>query len=237
MKIQAYVVPDISQVRNEHVEIVKTDYPHLHDIWFSDVSKEEEILSIDALIGSDYLWYFQEGETIWGEEAHVAVKTNLGWVLSGPLKGKTAVGTVSINLNVSKSVTYPMGGSKLEGEVKKPRDLETLGIREEESMHEPLFDNISFNGTRYSIQLPWKESHKELPTNFTSSQARLKSLLSRLRKDPEILKEYDSVIKNQLEAGITERVYELDQAEKVHYLPHQAVIRKEAETTKQRSCV
>ena len=149
VKIQAYVVPDISQVRNEHVEIVKTDYPHLRDIWFSDVSKEEEILSIDALIGSDYLWYFQEGETIRGEEAHdpVAVKTKLGWVLSGPLKGKTAVGTVSINLNVSKSVTYPVGGSNLEGEVKKLWDLETLGIREEESMHEPLFDNISFNGT------------------------------------------------------------------------------------------
>ena len=68
MKIQAYVVPDISQVRNEHVEIVKTDYPHLCDIWFSDVSKEEEILSIDALIGSYYLWYFQEGEQYGGRK-------------------------------------------------------------------------------------------------------------------------------------------------------------------------
>ena len=80
VKIQAYVVPDISQVRNEHVEIVKTDYPHLRDIWFSDVSKGEETLSTDALIGSDYVWYFQEGETIRGEEAHdpVALKTKLG---------------------------------------------------------------------------------------------------------------------------------------------------------------
>ena len=187
VKIQAYVVPDISQVRNEHVEIVKTDYPHLRDIWLSDVSKGEEALSIDALIGSDYLWYFQEGETIRGKESldPVAVKTKLGWVLSGPLKGKTAVGTVSINLNVSRSVMYPMEGSNLEGEVKKLWDLEILGIRE---------DNISFNEIRYSVQLPWKECHRELPTNFTTSQARLKSLLSRLRKDPEILKEYDSVI-------------------------------------------
>ena len=63
---QAYVVPDISQVRNEHVEIVKTDYPHLPDIWFSEVSKGEETFSIDSLIGSDYLWYFQEGEIIPG---------------------------------------------------------------------------------------------------------------------------------------------------------------------------
>ena len=109
VKIQAYVVPDNSQVRNEHVEIVKTDYPHLCNIWFSDVSKGEETLSNDALIGSDYLWYFQEGETIRGEEAHdpVAVKTKLGWVLSGPLKGKTAVGTLSINLNVQGVLRIP----------------------------------------------------------------------------------------------------------------------------------
>ena len=148
-------------MQNEHVEIAKTDYPHLRDIWFSDVSKGEETLSIDALIGSDYLWYFQEGETIRREEAHdpVAVKI-LGLVLSGPIKWKTAVGTMSINLNVSRSLTYPVGGSNLEGEVKKLWDLETLGIREEESIHEPLFDNISFNGTRYSAQLPWKEGNR-----------------------------------------------------------------------------
>ena len=95
-------------------------------------------------------------------------------------------------------------------------------------MHETLFDNIRFNGTRYSVQLSWKESHGELPT---TSQARLKSLLRKLRKEPEILREYNSVIKDQLQAGIMERVYELEQAENVHYLPHQAVIRKEAETT------
>ena len=68
VEIQVYVVPDISQVRNEHVEIVKTDYPHLRDIWFSDVSKGEETLSTDALLGSDYHWYFQEGEQYGGRK-------------------------------------------------------------------------------------------------------------------------------------------------------------------------
>ena len=43
-----------------------------------------------------------------GEEDHdpVAVKTKLGWVLSGPLKGKTEVGTVKVNLNVSRCVPH-----------------------------------------------------------------------------------------------------------------------------------
>ena len=237
VKFEAYVVPDISKVRNEHIEVVKADYPHLKEIWFSDVSKGEETLNIDALVGSDYLWNFQEGETIRGEEEHdpVAVKTKLHWVLSGPLKGKTEVGTVKVNLNVSRCVPHSVGGSILDGEVKRLWDLETLGIREEEeSMYEPLFDNISFNGTRYSVQLPWKEGHGELPSNYATSKTRLKSLLGRLRNEPEILREYDKVIREQLKAGVIERVYQSDEGGKVHYLPHQAVIRKEAETTKLR---
>ena len=118
MKFKAYVVPDISKARNEHIEVVKADYPHLKEIWFSDVSKGEETLNIDALVGSDYLWNFQEGETIRGEEDHnpVAVKTKLGWVFSGPLKGKTEVGTVKVNLNVSRCVPHSVGGSILDGE-------------------------------------------------------------------------------------------------------------------------
>ena len=67
---------------------------------------------------------------------------------------------MSINLIVSKSVMYPLGGSNLEGEVKKLWDLETLGISEEENMHEPLFDNISVNGTRYPFSFPGRRVTK-----------------------------------------------------------------------------
>ena len=68
VKFEAYVVPDISKVRNEHIEVVKADYPHLKEIWFSDVSKGEETLNIDTLVGSDYLWNFQEGEQYGGRK-------------------------------------------------------------------------------------------------------------------------------------------------------------------------
>jgi hypothetical protein len=48
------------------------------------------------------------------------------------------------------------------------------------------------------------------------------------------LKEYDSIIRDQVEKGIIEQVSSLEKADKVHYLPHQAVIRKDAVTTKLR---
>ena len=49
-----------------------------------------------------------------------------------------------------------------------------------------------------------------------------------------VLDEYDAVIKEQLATGIIERVAELEKEEKVHYIPHLAVIRREASTTKLR---
>jgi predicted nucleic acid-binding protein len=62
---------------------------------------------------------------------------------------------------------------------------------------------------------------------------RLKGQLLRLKKEPEVLQEYDRVIKEQLELGIIEPVVELERADKIHYLPH-AVVRKDAKTTKVR---
>ena len=37
MRIEAFVVPEISRVHNEHLEIARRDYPHLAKIWLSDV--------------------------------------------------------------------------------------------------------------------------------------------------------------------------------------------------------
>ena len=62
----------------------------------------------------------------------------------------------------------------------------------------------------------------------------MNSQIKRLKREPEALEEYDSIIKDQLSSGIIERVTDLEGACKVHYLPHQAVIRKDAETTKLR---
>ena len=35
IQIEAYVVPEISTIQNGHVELVKGEYPHLKDLWFS----------------------------------------------------------------------------------------------------------------------------------------------------------------------------------------------------------
>ena len=88
--IEAYVVPDISHISSKHIEVVKNDLPHLCDLWFSDVCQSKDELEIDVLIEVDYLWEFEKGTTVrGGSEEPVVVHTELGWVLSGPRKGKT----------------------------------------------------------------------------------------------------------------------------------------------------
>ena len=54
----------------------------------------------------------------------------------------------------------------------------------------------------------------------------MKGQARRLRKETKMLKEYDSVIKEQLASGVIERVEESGKADRVHYIPHLAVIRK-----------
>ena len=62
----------------------------------------------------------------------------------------------------------------------------------------------------------------------------MKGQVRKFRKEPEVLEEYDSVIKEQLDSGVIERVMELERSQKAYYIPYLAVIRREASTTKLR---
>ena len=79
--------------------------------------------------------------------------------------------------------------------VHKLWDYDTLGIREVDEVHEALKDAISFNGEKYQVRLPWKEGHSTLPSNYVNSLRRLKGQVQKLKGTPEVLKEYDVIIK------------------------------------------
>ena len=101
-------------------------------------------------------------------------------------------------------------------------DLETVGIREENSVEEKFEDTLSFNGERYSVQLPWKSDRVNLQTNRSLCERRLNAQLKRLKKEPEILKKYDNVIKDQIKQGIIEEVPDLPTGERIHFLPQKS---------------
>ena len=219
VKVEAYVVEKISEISNCNVEIVKSKYKHLADIEFSDVS-DEISLQVDVLVGANFLWEFQGKQTIRGEKNEpVAVETTLGWVLSGPLNGESLL----YNLN-NVNVTYVE--ANLESKVEQFWDLDTVGVREDKDIYTEFIDDISYNGKRYSVGLPWKIGHKQLPPNFNASFTRLKSQIRKLKNTPTLLNECNKIIEEQEDLGIIEKVTELEGAEKVYYMPSQVVVRE-----------
>ena len=101
-------------------------------------------------------------------------------------------------------------------------------------MYEDFEDSIAFKGNRYVVKLPWKEGRASLDSNYELSLSCMRGQIRKLRKEPDVLQEYDSVIKEQLDRGVIETVAELQGTDKGHHIPHLAVIRREASTTKLR---
>ena len=108
---------------------MRNSYPHLADIWLSDVCRNEDQLEIDVLIGADYLWHFQTGNVVWGGVGQpVAIETHLGWVISGPLgyiQSTDGERAVSVNFVGTESAKP---GNLFERDIQFLWDLETLGI-------------------------------------------------------------------------------------------------------------
>ena len=97
-------------------------------------------------------------------------------------------------------------------------------------------DTIHKRDSRYEVPLPWKEHHPLLPDNHEVAVSRLNSVLKRLKRNPELLAEYNRIIEEQSSKGI---ISEVDPNAEIkvghlHYLPHHPVIRKDKQTTKVR---
>lgn len=58
--------------------------------------------------------------------------------------------------------------------------------------------------------------------------------MNKLKKNPAVLEGCNSIITEQEQAGIIEKVTSLEKAGKVHHLPHQMVVLMDAKTTKVR---
>ena len=241
--LNAFAVPHIcANVQGQDLLQVKENYPCFRDIEFADSCPINGPMQIDLLIGSDYIWNFFDGKTIRGEESGqggpVAVSTRVGWVLSGPVENLPREKLSSIQFASTHVLRVDCRSTDdgLQKDLQRLWDLDSVGIRDEDTVLEAFEKNLSFGDGKYSVHLPWKEQHKLLPDNFENCVARLSSQLKRLKRDPEILKEYDSIIQDQLQSGIIEQV---DHAKcpdvgKVHYLPHHGVVRRDALTTKLR---
>ena len=66
MSVEAYVVPEISVIRNQHLEVVRDKFSHLKGLWLSDVCEANEDLEVDVRVRVDYLCCCSEIELFGG---------------------------------------------------------------------------------------------------------------------------------------------------------------------------
>ncbi len=168
----------------------------------------------------------------------MAVETIFGWVLSGELN-ETGCNPISTVMLSSASPTMEEAYQQLQRMI----DIESLEYPGQSALfpqqHPALFqfeNSVTFNDSRYQVELPWKQFIQPLPSNFLSIKQQLIRLVSSLERHPGQLERYGGVISELIERGFVEIVNPVSsqQSDRLHYIAHHGVYDEERATTKLR---
>ena len=195
LEIAALVVPLVcSPLMSQPIDIASECYEHLTGLELADSGDSHDMLEVDVLIGSDWYWSFVTGRVIKGTSEPTAIHTKVGWILSGPVGDQVVVNLTLTSTHALRVDTF-MAEPSLDDQLKKFWELESLGIpKDESSVYERFLQQISFDGRRYEVSLPWKEYHPPLPDHYELCRKRLEGLLKRLKQSPQLFAEYDKIL-------------------------------------------
>ena len=238
LKLTALVVPFIcNPLTSQPINQSRDHYNHLVGLELVDSANLGDVLEVDVLIGSDLYWSLATGRVRRGRSGPVAIHTKVGWILSGPTDRQETSTTLMLTATHALKIdTHPVE-QNLDNQLKQFWELESLGImKNESSVYDKFVQQISFDGQRYQLSLPWKENHSPLPDNLELCHRQLISLLRRLKQNFQLLAEYELVIKDQLGRGIIEIVADPSSrdCDRVQYLPRHGVVRQDKTTSKLR---
>ena len=161
VQMTAHVVLLIcSPLKDQSIQLTQQSYEHLVDLELADCPAVDCGSEVDILIGNDIYWCFFTGDLKRGEFGPVAMKTTLGWVLSGPLpkelssESEVNLATChTLRLDTShpfSAVSEEKDGDPLVEEMKKFWELESIGVlANEASVHDKFLDTIHKRDGRY----------------------------------------------------------------------------------------
>jgi hypothetical protein len=228
---------------------VNTSYAHLRGLELADENEDNKDDTIDILIGADHYWDFITEDIVRGEGGPSAISSKLGWLLSGRTtqsssNNHSTMSNLILAGDPCQNSAIPNRNDEIVDSLKRFWDIESIGITDDKQdfhQDDKFLQNIQFAGERYEVGLPWKEKRPMLDNDYDLCYNRLRSLYSKLKKQPELLQEYDNGIKYQIELGIIEEIPRVNgstsdnqDTDNVHYLPHHAVVREDKSTTKLR---
>ena len=211
---------------------------------------ESEHYPVEMLIGNDYYFDLLLPRKIDLRPGLCLFQSRLGWIVGGRYTDDDSfrqpaliVSTIGIPFKGVKSTTHMLTSADT-SLFTKPNleqfwDLESLGIRESPTTSDDDQALSNFNKTvfcadkRYFVTWLWKEKSPDLPQNYQLVVGRLRSMSQKLSKIPELLKQYDKIIDEQLDKIVIERVTaNSEEGPLKYYIPHHPVITPSKSTTK-----
>mgnify|MGYP001794854622 CR=1 FL=1 len=111
--VECFVKDICSSLKNHKLNFIQSKFSHLKNIKLADSNPENKDLKVDILIGADFYWDFITNETIRGiEKGPIAIKSKIGYILSGPFIEK--VDKKKINSNVVISHVFEIQAKEIE---------------------------------------------------------------------------------------------------------------------------
>ena len=198
-------------------------YDHLKGVTMDDTDVRKE-LPVHLILGTiEYAQIGTETTPKIGKPGEpIAELTRLGWTIMSP----------GSEPNLTKMFMTQTSAVDYEALCR----LDVLGLQDQPPGKDLVYEEFMEQLVRspegwYETGLLWKGNHSPLPDNQRGSLRRLQNLARKLEKQLGMLEKYDAIIQDQLSQGIVERVYSEPQG-KAFYIPHKAVVRETAESTK-----
>ena len=226
--ISVLVIPSIAAPIQSSINTSVRNMPYLQGLNLANPVTFEHKFEISILIGTDYYWSFIQDHIVRGE-GPTAQQSKLGYLLSGPVPSSLDYASSSILLQLTTTATPH------EPDLEQFWSIEAIGTTVNKSTDPSFLKTYQETcihqspAGMYVAKFPWKESRPCLPSNYEICLKRTNNTLNKLRRSPEVLKLYHSIIQDQEKRGFIERVSDYPNS-KVHYLPHRHV-KKESATT------
>jgi hypothetical protein len=252
LKLTANVEKEIAKPLQRSIKSHKSITQLLKKYKLADATlATESEYDIELLIGNDYWWKIVIGGPEAIDQNMCVIQTKLGYVLSGTIptdqglqRPQLSMLTISQPFNAGRLPFQEISGSeRTQYELQDLWDLEKMGMNDHMSQtaDQKALENfdrtLQFQNGRYEVTWPYKDPEVTPPNNYQLAKKRLNGVWNRLTREPELMKKYDAIIKDQIDKSIIEKV-ENDQSKnsetKVHYLAHHPVITPQKTTTKVR---
>ena len=216
---------ELLSVDNPHYKELINKYSHLKGVEVGDQDPKVQLPIHVVLSSGEYARIKTNTKPRVGQDGEpIAELTRLGWFVMSP--GKEFDHNKMLLTQTSRTDYEELCRLDVLG-------LEDTDENDQGSVYSEFKEQlVRDNQGWYETGLPWRGNHPQLPNNERGSIRRLDNLVKKLERTGKY-EAYDQIIKDQLEEGVIELAPE-ESSDKEFYLPHKAVVKENAETTKLR---